>query len=101
MRRTEFVKPYDSYQTYGGNLFEQVEKVTAFTLENIRSPLWVEPGVVAARHPYEVPKEALREAIVNAIVHRAYNSPSKADSRGEVLLYIHTKKIEIIQEKKR
>jgi ATP-dependent DNA helicase RecG len=78
---TEFVKPYDSYQTYGGNLFEQVEKVTAFTLENIRRPLWVEPGEVAARHPYEVPKEALREAIVNAIVHREYNSPSKVQIR--------------------
>ena len=66
---TEFVKPYDTYQTYGGNLFEQVDKTTAFTLENIRRPLWVEPGEVAARHPYELPKEALREAIVNAIIH--------------------------------
>ena len=33
---TEFVKPYDTYQTYGGNLFEQVDKATAFTLENIK-----------------------------------------------------------------
>jgi ATP-dependent DNA helicase RecG len=78
---TEFVKPYDTYQTYGGNLFEQVDKTTAFTLENIRRPLWVEPGEVAARHPYELPKEALREAIVNAIIHREYDSPSKVQIR--------------------
>ncbi len=78
---TEFVKPYDTYQTYGGNLFEQVDKATAFTLENIRRPLWVEPGEVVARHPYELPKEALREAIVNAIIHRAYDSPSKVQIR--------------------
>ena len=78
---TEFVKPYDTYQTYGGNLFEQVDKATAFTLENIRRPLWVEPGEVAARHPYELPKEALREAIVNAIIHREYDSPSKVQIR--------------------
>ena len=78
---TEFVKPYDTYQTYGGNLFEQVDKAIAFTLENIRRPLWVEPGVVAAKHPYELPKEALREAIVNAIVHRGYDSPSKMQIR--------------------
>jgi len=78
---TEFVKPYNTYQTYGGNLFEQVDKATAFTLENIRRPLWVEPGEVAARHPYELPKEALREAIVNAIIHRGYDSPSKMQIR--------------------
>ena len=78
---TEFVKPYDTYQTYGGNLFEQVDKATTFTLENIRRPLWVEPGEVAARHPYELPKEALREAIVNAIIHREYDSPSKVQIR--------------------
>ena len=78
---TEFVKPYVTYQTYGGNLFEQVDKATAFTLENIRRPLWVEPGEVAARHPYELPKEALREAIVNAIIHREYDSPSKVQIR--------------------
>jgi ATP-dependent DNA helicase RecG len=78
---TEFVKPYDTYQTYGGNLFEQVDKATTFTLENIRRPLWVEPGEVAAKHPYELPKEALREAIVNAIIHREYDSPSKVQIR--------------------
>ena len=78
---TEFVKPYDTYQTYGGNLFEQVDKTTAFTLENIRRPPWVEPGEVAARHPYELPKEALRAAIVNAIIHREYDSPSKVQIR--------------------
>ncbi|HJH27221.1 MAG TPA: hypothetical protein C5S37_10775, partial [Methanophagales archaeon] len=33
---TEFVKPYDTYQTYGGNLFEQMDKATTFTLENIK-----------------------------------------------------------------
>ena len=78
---TEFVKPYDTYQAYEGNLFEQVDKSTAFVLENIRRPLWVEPGEIAARHPYELPREAVREAIVNAIIHRDYNSPSKVQVR--------------------
>jgi len=78
---TEFVKPYTTYQAYEGNLFEQVDKSTAFILENIRRPLWVEPGEIAARHPYEIPQKAIREAIVNAIIHRDYNSPSKVQVR--------------------
>lgn len=78
---TKFVKPYNTYQTYEGNLFEQVDKSVGFVLENIRRPLWVEPGEVAARHPYEIPREAIREAIVNAIVHRDYLSPSKVQIR--------------------
>jgi len=78
---TEFIKPYDTYQAYSDNLFEQVDKATAFVLENIHRPLWVEPGEIAARHPYELPREAVREAIVNAIVHRDYNSPSKVQVR--------------------
>jgi predicted HTH transcriptional regulator len=78
---TEFVKPYATYQAYGGNLFEQVDKSSAFVLENIHRPLWVEPGEIAARHPYEIPQKAIREAIVNAIVHRDYNSPSKVQVR--------------------
>jgi len=77
----QFVKPYTTYQAYEGNLFEQVDKSVAFILENIRRPLWVEPGEVAARHLYEIPREAVREAVVNAIVHRDYISPSKVQVR--------------------
>jgi len=78
---SKFVKPYESYQTYSGNLFEQTEKAIIFILENIRRSLWLEPGKIAASSSYEVPEEAIREAIVNAIVHRDYLSPSKVQVR--------------------
>jgi len=78
---TEFVKPYNIYHAYSGNLFEQVDKATAFILENIKRPLWIEPGEVMARHPYEIPKDAVREAVVNAVVHRDYTSSSKVQIR--------------------
>ncbi|PIZ35938.1 MAG: hypothetical protein COY38_01485 [Candidatus Aenigmarchaeota archaeon CG_4_10_14_0_8_um_filter_37_24] len=86
---TEFVKPYDSYQVFEGNLFEQVDKATAFVLENIRRPLWIEPGKIQAANPYEIPEKAIREAIVNAIVHRNYYSPSKTVVR------VHPDRVEI------
>lgn len=76
-----FTKPYESYQTYSGNLFEQVEKVTIFILENIKKPLWIESGKISASSIYEIPQEAIREAVINAIVHRDYFSPSKVQVR--------------------
>ncbi len=76
-----FTKPYESYQTYSGNLFEQVEKTTIFILDNIKKSLWIEPGKIAANLSYEIPPEAIREAVVNAIVHRNYFSPSKVQVR--------------------
>jgi len=77
----EFVKPYNIYQAYNANLFELVDKTVAFILENVQRPLWIDPGEISAKHPYEIPGEAVREAIVNAIVHRDYNSPSKVQVR--------------------
>ncbi len=77
----EFVKPYTTYQEYGGNLFEQADKAAAFVLENIHRPLWVAPGEIAAKQAYELPAAAVREAVVNAIIHRDYQSPSKVQIR--------------------
>ncbi|MCD6311633.1 MAG: putative DNA binding domain-containing protein [Elusimicrobia bacterium] len=78
---SNFTKPYESYQTYSGNLFEQVEKTTIFILDNIKKSLWIEPGKIAANASYEIPQEVVREAVVNAIVHRDYLSPSKVQVR--------------------
>ncbi len=77
----EFVKPYTTYQEYGGNLFEQADKAAAFVLENILKPLWVAPGEIAAKQAYELPPGAVREAVVNAIIHRDYQQPSKVQIR--------------------
>ncbi|PKP55549.1 MAG: hypothetical protein CVT89_08145 [Candidatus Altiarchaeales archaeon HGW-Altiarchaeales-2] len=78
---TEFVKPYVSYHSYEGNLFDLVDKPLAFVLENIHRPLWLEYGKAAAINPYEIPEDAVRECIVNAVVHRDYESPSKVQIR--------------------
>lgn len=78
---SEFVKPYITYNSYAGGLFDQIDKATTFILENIHRPLWVEGGETAAKHPYEIPREAVREIVVNAVAHRDYESPSSIQVR--------------------
>lgn len=55
---------------YVGNLYEQLEEATQFVLRNIRFGAEI---IGMLRHEsYELPIVAIREAIVNAIVHRSY-----------------------------
>ncbi len=77
----EPVKPYIDFQTIEGNVFDMVDKAEDFILRNIRKAIWLVPGQVQREEKYEYPPDALREAIINAVVHRDYESPSKVQVR--------------------
>lgn len=77
----EPVKPYIDFQTLIGNVFDLVDQSLDFVLRNIKKSIWLVPGKVQREEKYEYPPEAIREAIVNAIVHRDYLSPSKVQVR--------------------
>lgn len=74
-------KPYIDFQTIEGNVFDLVDRALDFVLRNIRKAVWLVPGQVQREEKYEYPPEAIREAIVNAIVHRDYSSPSRVQVR--------------------
>jgi len=57
-----------------GSLFKQVEEAVAFTLKNLRKGFKIEG--IERRDLWEYPEDVLREAIVNAVVHRDYRSTS-------------------------
>ena len=59
---------------YGGPLYEQVDEAVQFVLRNIR--LGAEIKGLYRKDEYELPLEAIREAIVNAVVHRNLQSNS-------------------------
>ncbi len=80
MLTLKFVKPYDLYFGYEGTLFDQVDEAVIFVMENTRRPLVYGKGITTER-PEEIPEKVIREAIVNAIVHRDYRSPSKTQVR--------------------
>ena len=63
------------------DLFTEVEEVEKFIFNNISLRAWIEEGKIERQERWEYPPNALREAIVNAIVHRDYRIPSKIQIR--------------------
>lgn len=75
------IKPYIDFRNLEGNLFDLVDQALDFVLRNIKKAVWLVPGKVQREEKYEYPADAVREAIVNAVVHRDYFSPANVQVR--------------------
>jgi len=64
-----------------GNLFQQVEETENFIFRNIGLRAWLEDRKIERQEKWEYPPKAIREALVNAIVHRDYCSSGKVQVR--------------------
>lgn len=53
-----------------GTLYEQIEQALKFVLRNLHTGMKIEGAI--GKDVYELPPQALREAIVNAVAHRNY-----------------------------
>ena len=73
---------------YGGNLMEQVEAATGFILNYL--PCRAEIGAVYRRDIFEIPQEAVREAVTNAVLHRSYSIES-----GNVRVALYDDRLEV------
>lgn len=71
---TTVSKPIPSYQIYKGTVFELVDQAVDFVLSKINRHIGTRAESVQAPATYELPKEAVTEAIVNAVAHRDYTS---------------------------
>jgi len=71
---TTIRKPIPSYQIYKGTVFELVDQAADFVLSKINRHIGTREKSVQAPTTYELPKEAVTEAIVNAVAHRDYTS---------------------------
>jgi len=69
------------FKEVNSDLLTQVEEVEKFIFNNISLRAWIEEGKIERQEKWEYPPKAIREAIVNAIVHRDYRNPSKAQVR--------------------
>ena len=73
---TEVAKPIPSYQVYKGTAFELVDQAVDFVLSKINVSVGTRDRSTQAPVTYEIPPNAVREAIVNAVAHRDYTSTS-------------------------
>ncbi len=78
---TEYQRPFASQQIYTGDLFEQVDQARDFVLGKIDRAVGTRETGPTAPATYELPPDAIAEAIVNAVAHRDYNSNASVEVR--------------------
>ena len=69
---TDVSKPIPSYQVYKGTAFDLVDQAVDFVLSKINRSIGTRAESVRAPTTYEIPKEVVSEAVVNAVAHRDY-----------------------------
>jgi ATP-dependent DNA helicase RecG len=86
---TTVTKPIPSYQVYKGTLFDQVDQALDFVLAKLGRRVGTREKGPAAPVDYELPREVLAEAIVNAVAHRDYASAAA------IQVYVFTDRVEV------
>jgi hypothetical protein len=77
----EYQRPFASQQIYGGDLFEQADQARDFVLGKIDRRVGTRAKSARAPRTYELPPEAVGEAIINALAHRDYLSNASVEVR--------------------
>ncbi len=71
---TVIAKPIPSHQIFTGLLFDQADQATDFILSKINRIVPPRDSGPVSETRYEIPKEVIQEAVINAVAHRDYTS---------------------------
>jgi predicted HTH transcriptional regulator len=71
---TAVQKPIPSYQIYKRTTFDQVDQAVDFVMSKLTRSVGTRAEGPTAPVAYDLPQEAVAEAIVNAVTHRDYTS---------------------------
>ena len=84
-------KPLPAYQICRGTVFEMIDQATAFVMDRVDLAVGTRAERDSASVPtdYELPPDAVREAIVNAVCHRDYTS------NGSVQVMLFRNRLEV------
>ena len=80
---TAVARPIPYRRVYGGTVFELVDQAVDFVLGAIDRTVGTRAETVQAPVAYEIPKQVVTEAVVNAVAHRDYTDPESV----QVLLF--------------
>ncbi len=86
---TTVQKPIPHYKVFKGDLFQQVDNAVDFVMSKLVRSVGTRADGAEAPASYEIPREVVAEAIVNAIVHRDYSST------GSVQVAVFRDRVEI------
>lgn len=86
---TEVAKPIPSYQVYKGTVFALVDQAVDFVMSKINLRVGTRAAGPQAPVAYEIPREVVTEAIVNAVAHRDYTS------KGSVQVMLFADRLEV------
>lgn len=87
---TEVTRPIPDQKIFEGDLFQQVESAVDFVMSKLNRTVGGRNQGATAEVKEEVPNEVIAEIIVNAVVHRDYNSA------GSVQISVFSDRIEIM-----
>ena len=73
---TDVRKPIPSYQIFKGDIFDQADQAVDFILSKLTRTIGTRAQKTQAPVEYEIPREAIAEAVINAIAHRDYTDNS-------------------------
>ena len=85
----EVAKPIPSYQVYKGTVFDLVDQALDFVMSKINLNVGTRAEGTQAPVEYEIPREVVAEAIVNAVAHRDYTS------NGSVQVILFADRVEV------
>lgn len=85
----EVTKPIPSYQVYQGTIFTMVDQSVDFVMAKLALRIGTRTHSVRVPVTYEIPREVVAEAIVNAVAHRDYAS------NGSVQVMLFADRLEI------
>ncbi len=83
-------KPIPSYKVFKGDVFELVDQAVDFVLSKLDYSVGTRAQAVSIPGKYEIPKDIVTEAIVNAIAHRDYTN------NGSVQVMLFSDRLEVI-----
>ena len=70
----EAVKPIEDYKTFEGGIAEQINQATSWVVSKLSLRYGQRNQDVQTATEFEIPRSVIFETIVNAVVHRDYNS---------------------------
>jgi len=82
-------KPISSFKVFKGTVFELVDQTVEYVLSKLDYSIETRSSEIQIPGNYEIPKDVLSEAIVNAIAHRDYTS------KGSIQIMIFRDRVEI------